>query len=316
MSSEPEARSGQVPSVVVLDPTTATVTDLVAAKAGRTISVCLPARNEEATVGPIVAAITNGLTAAEGPALVDELLVLDDGSTDETALEAKQAGAEVVAVADVLPTVRRGKGKGNVLWKSIAASSGDVIVWCDTDLTSFTPSYVTRLVAPLLGDPDLALVKGFYERPVDETGQGGGRTTELLARPLLSLYFPPLATIRQPLGGEAAATRSLLERLPFVESYGVESALLIDTYRLLGHEAMAQVDLGVRRHRHRDLLSLSEQAAEILPIVLGRAGVELPDPVPPLINHGGEERPVRLAERPPMVEVEAYRRRFEPSGGR
>ena len=229
---------------------------------------------------------------------------------DDTARLAAEAGADVRSVASILPDEPAGAGKGKVLWKSIAASTGDLIVWCDTDLVSFTPAYVSRLVAPLLADPELALVKGYYERPIDEVGQGGGRTTELVARPLLSLFFPSLATIKQPLGGECAATRELLEQLPFVESYGVESALLIDTLRLRGTRCMAQVDLGVRLHRHRPLLALSEQASEILSIVLGRAGVALPDPLPPLVNALGERRPVHLVERPAMVSVPAYRDRL------
>lgn len=294
--------------VRIVAPTSMSLDELVRAKAGRRISVCLPARNEASTVGPIVESIVASLMTAEAP-FVDELIVLDDGSTDDTACLAAAAGADVRSVGSILPDEPQGAGKGKVLWKSIAASTGDLIVWCDTDLVSFTPAYVSRLVAPLLEDPELALVKGYYERPIDEAGQGGGRTTELVARPLLSLFFPPLATIKQPLGGECAATRELLEQLPFVESYGVESALLIDTLLLRGTRCMAQVDLGVRLHRHRSLTALSEQASEILSVVLGRAGMRLPDPLPPLLNALGERRPVHLVERPPMVSVAAYRDR-------
>ncbi len=294
--------------VRIVAPTSMSLDELVRAKAGRRLSVCLPARNEAATVGPIVESIVGSLMTAEAP-FVDELLVLDDGSTDDTAQVAEAAGAVVHSVSSILPDEPPGTGKGKVLWKSIAASTGDLIVWCDTDLVSFTPAYVSRLVAPLLEDPELALVKGYYERPIDGSGQGGGRTTELVARPLLSLFFPPLATIKQPLGGECAATRELLEQLPFVESYGVESALLIDTLRLRGTRCMAQVDLGIRLHRHRSLTALSEQASEILSVVLGRAGMRLPDPLPPLLNALGERRPVHLVERPPMVSIAAYRDR-------
>jgi glucosyl-3-phosphoglycerate synthase len=299
--------SGELPGQVpVVEPTVSSVAELVDRKEGRTISVCLPACNEAATVGPIVSRIVDGLL---GTSLVDEVIVLDDGSTDATAVIAAAAGAQVTQVADVLTSEPPGRGKGNVLWRSLAASSGDLIVWCDTDLLSFTTSYVTRLVAPLLNDPDLGLVKAFYERVADADGHGGGRTTELVARPLLSMFFPPLATLRQPLGGEAAGTRALLEQLPFVESYGVESAMLIDTYRRCGLRGMAQVDLGERRHRHRDLLTLSEQASEILAVVLARAGMPVPQPVPPLINQRGQSRPVHLAERPPMIEIAEYRER-------
>ncbi len=294
-------------SVRIVEPSQLSVAELTAAKAGRTISVCLPARNEQETVAQIVADIADNLMAPDNPGLVDELILLDDGSTDRTAVLAKEAGADVVSVEDVLPLELPGRGKGNVLWRSIAASTGDIIVWCDTDLRSFTPAYVTGLVAPLLADPSLSMVKGFYDRPLDEAGRGGGRTTELVARPLLSMFFPPLATIRQPLGGEASATRELLEQLPFIESYGVESALLIDTLRLAGVDAIAQVDLGIRQHRHRSLLSLSEQASEILAVVLDRAGLDLPSPLPPLINQLGEVKPVFIAARPPMNTISSYR---------
>jgi glucosyl-3-phosphoglycerate synthase len=297
------------PPVPVLPPYWGSVAELVKAKRGRTVSVCLPARDEAETVAPIVASIVRHLMAPLGPPLVDELIVLDDGSTDATAALAERAGACVVSVADVLPESGPGRGKGNVLWKSVAASTGDVIVWCDTDLTSFTPEYVTRLVAPLLQREQVDLVKGFYERPLDESGQGGGRTTELVARPLLSMFFPPLATMRQPLGGECAARRSLLERIPFVEGYGIETGLLIDTLRLIGTRHMAQVDLGVRNHRHRTLVQLSEQASEITAVVLGRAGLALPTPLPPLLDARGEAHLVEVTERPPLVEVAAYRDR-------
>jgi glucosyl-3-phosphoglycerate synthase len=156
-------------------------------------------------------------------------------------------------------------------------------------------------------------VKGFYERPLDQAGQGGGRTTELVARPLLSMFFPPLASMRQPLGGECAARRSLLERIPFVEGYGIETGLLIDTLRLIGTRHMAQVDLGVRNHRHRTLLQLSEQASEITAVVMSRAGHVLPDPLPPLIDAEGRAHAVRVSERPPLVEVVAYRDRAKAS---
>jgi glucosyl-3-phosphoglycerate synthase len=303
------------PPVTVVPPTTLSAADLVRLKRGRTISVCLPARNEDATIGPIVTAIRRTLMAPKGPPLVDELIVLDDGSTDATALVAARSGADVVNVSDVLSETGPGRGKGNVLWKSLAASTGDLVVWCDTDLTSFTPNYVTRLVAPLLQDEHVELVKGFYDRPLDDAGHGGGRTTELVARPLLSMFFPPLASVRQPLGGECAGRRRLLERLPFVEGYGVETGLLIDALRLVGTRHLAQVDLGTRTHRHRTLLQLAEQSAEITAVVLLRAGIELPRPLPPLVRADGDASPVRVTERPPMIEVVGYQR-GEPDDAR
>ena len=272
---------------------------LAARKDGRVVSVCLPAKNEETTVGRIAAAIRTALMQGDRP-LVDELLVMDDGSVDGTARVASAAGATVVSVSDVLRDRPVGRGKGNVLWRSVAASRGDLIVWCDADLTSFTPAYVTRLVAPLLGDPTIQLVKGFYERPQDGSGSGGGRPTELVARPLLSMYFPELATIRQPLGGEYAITRDLAERVPFVDGYGVEVGLLIDTSAAVGAGAIAQVDLGVRTHRHHPLSHLATQAAEITAVILQRAGVALPDPLPPLLDANGVPRAIRISQRPPI----------------
>ncbi len=281
-----------------------TIAELAARKGEHRISVCLPARNEASTIGPICEAIAQDLMGEH--ALVDELLVLDDGSSDYTAAVATAAGAEVVSAADVLPDVGLRRGKGQVLWASIAASTGDVIVWCDSDLLTFDVHYITRMVAPLLDDPTVELVKGYYLRHSDELGRGGGRTTELMARPLLSRYFPPLATLRQPLGGECAARRSLLERLPFVESYGVEVGLMIDAARLVGVDAIVQVDLGERHHRHRSLLDLSEQAGEILTVVLERAGVE---PRGSAILQRGDGKVVDTERRelPPMISLEDYR---------
>ena len=305
-------------AVRVVAPTERTLQELVDLKRGRTISVCLPARNEQGTVGPIVSAIFDTLVARQGAALVDELFVFDDGSSDATPQIAASAGATVIPVSSILRSEGPGKGKGNVLYRTVAASTGDIIVWCDTDLTSFTPDYITRLVAPMLEDDSIDMVKGFYVRPIDQQGQGGGRTTELVARPLLSIFFPPLASIRQPLGGECAAHRRLLERLPFIESYGVESALLIDTMESVGTSRMVQVDLGVRQHRHRTLVQLSDQAAEIMTVVLDRAGMKIPDPLPPLLNVEGEVHPIQVRERRPLVDVPEYgahRRRRPSSSG-
>ncbi len=161
-------------------------------------------------------------------------------------------------------------------------------------------------------------MKGFYARPLDAQGQGGGRTTELVARPLLSRFFPPLATVRQPLGGESAGRRALLERLPFVEGYGIETGLLIDVLRSAGAGAMAQVDLGVRAHRHRTLDQLSEQAAEIMALVLHRVGLDQAGRgddgvLPPLVKADGSVVPVDLTERPPIVSFDSYRATHAPS---
>lgn len=275
-----------------------------------TVSVCIPCRNEAATIATIVSQIRSRLVDVERP-LVDELLVMDDGSVDKTASVAADAGATVVRVSDVLPATGPAKGKGNAMWASVAASTGDVVVWCDGDLTSFTPAYVERLVAPFVLDDNVAFVKGFYERPVDAAGEGGGRNTELVARPLLSLFFAELASVRQPLGGEYAATRTVLEELSFPTGYGVEIGLLIDAWRSVGAQRMMQVDLGVRRHRHQPLHELAAQALEIQHAVLSRAGLDASvlatDPV--LRQPGRSPRSVNCGERPPLRSVEEYRGR-------
>ena len=268
-------------------------------KRGRRIAVCIPCRNEAATVRPLVAQIRDALVDAVP--LVDDLVVLDDGSTDDTAHEAAAAGARVVRVGELIARAgaRPLTGKGNVLWASLLATDADLVVWCDADLTSFEPSWIVRLVLPLLLEPGVGLVKADYARPVDSGG--GGRTTELMARPLLSLYFPELAALGQPLGGEVAGRRSLLERLPFVSGWGVEVGLLIDIARMAGPHAIAQVDLGVRRHRHRPLTELSVQAAEVGATILRRAGspVGATGTEPALFRPDGTTVPLNLAERPP-----------------
>ena len=281
---------------------------LVEAKGDHTVSVCIPARNEEATVGTIVGAIHEHLATSDGPPLVDEIVVIDDRSDDATAAVVAAQGATVVRVADVLPECGPGRGKGNVLWKSVAASTGDLIVWIDADLTSFTPACVTGLVGPLLTDPAIAMVKGYYERP-EIGGTGGGRTTELMARPLLATLFPHLTSVRQPLGGEYAARREILEQVPFSTGYGVETGLLIDIAALVGLDRLAQVDLGVRVHRNRPLDELSVQAMEILHVALRRAEVEW-QPQWSRVLRRPDLAPVEalIEERPPLTTITGYRR--------
>lgn len=264
-------------------------------KRGRTISVCIPCRNEATTVGRIVEAIRSELVE-----VVDELVVVDDRSTDRTAEVARLAGARVVSTADVEADHGPGSGKGNALWTSLISSSGDLVVWCDADVTSFEPSWVCRLVHPLLTEPDVGLVKARTTRPTDRGG--GGRTTELVARPLLSRFFPELTQLAQPLAGEYAGRRDVLESIPFVEGWGVEIAMLIDVLRGYGAPALAEIDLGERLHRHRDLHALSLQAAEVTSTVLGRAGVEADEPAV-LRQPDGSEHVLNLRERPPVVSL-------------
>jgi glucosyl-3-phosphoglycerate synthase len=284
--------------------------DLLAAKhaAGSRISVCLPARNEADTVGAIVRAIA-------AHALVDEIVVIDDGSTDGTATAARDEGARVVAEAAVLPEAGPGTGKGNALWKSLHVCDGDVLCWLDADLRNFSAEYVTRLVQPLLTSPDVMFVKAYYQRSFEGAPTGGGRVTELVARPLLSLLFPKLADIVQPLGGEYAARRAALEVLPFVEGWGVELGLLVDVVERFGRGAVAQVDLGVREHRNRPLGELAPQALAILTTALRRAHLVSDDaPFVELLRYDGDGQLapelVEVRERPPILTVDAYRERF------
>ncbi len=272
------------------------------AKCGRRVTVVLPARNEEATIGAICAEIRTQLMGEHG--LVDELLVFDDGSQDNTAAVASQEGAIVVRTEDVLPLVGPGCGKGNALWKAVYKATGHIVVFCDADLTSFTWQYVSRLVAPLLLDADVQFVKSFYTRQQDGSGEGGGRTTELMARPLLTLLHPELADFRQPLSGEFAARRRTLERIPFVEGYGVESAMLIDLQRLVGSDALVQVDLGSKTHRHRPISELAVQAAEIAAVILQRSGVSVDVNDLSLLVGGTTPTPVRVKERPPLEQLQ------------
>jgi len=264
----------------------------------------VPARDEAETVGPIVQTIAT----LQHRGLVDEIVVMDDRSTDATAEIAAAAGARVVSVPDVLPETGTASGKGNVLWASVAASAGDVIVWIDADLRSFTPDYVIGLLGPLLTDPEVTLVKGFYERP-SVGGVGGGRTTELMARPVLATFFPELGVIDQPLGGEYASRRSILEQLPFPQGYGVETGLLIDIAHRWGVDRIAQVDLGVREHRHQPLSALSAQAMEVLHAALLRAGADRATLGRVLMRPDAAPVEVRVDERPPLIEVAGYRNR-------
>jgi glucosyl-3-phosphoglycerate synthase len=284
-----------------------TADGLTAAKAGRTVSVVLPALDEEATVGGVVTAVRPLLGT-----LVDEIVVVDSGSTDATVARARAAGARVVARDAVLPEVPVRPGKGEVLWRSLAASTGDLVVFLDSDLVDLGPDFVVNLLGPLLTVDGVALVKGFYHRPLrlsdaDATLSGGGRVTELTARPALASLRPELAGVVQPLGGEYAATRELLESLPFAAGYGVEIGLLLDTHRERGLDAIAQVDLGVRKHRHRGLRALGATAAEVLDAVVRRCVPGHPgaDPLTQFVPVDGDwlpdEQVVATTDRPPFA---------------
>ncbi|MEU3203956.1 glucosyl-3-phosphoglycerate synthase [Streptomyces cyaneofuscatus] len=297
------------------------LTDARAADPHRTsVSVVLPALNEEATVGAIVATIRRELM--EKVRLVDELVVIDSGSTDATAAVARAAGARVVHRDAILPRIPALPGKGEVLWRSLLVTSGEIVCFVDADLRDFSADFVSGTVGPLLTDPAVQFVKAMYDRPFgDSAGLGdsavqGGRVTELVARPLLNLHWPQLAGFVQPLGGEYAVRRSLLERLPFPVGYGVELGLLVDALHTVGLDALGQVDVGVRRHRHQDGQALGRMAAAIYRTAqLRLSRGHLVRPALTQFERGEEgfvprTHAVDTEERPPMREIAEYAERW------
>ncbi|MEV8391212.1 MULTISPECIES: glucosyl-3-phosphoglycerate synthase [unclassified Streptomyces] len=294
---------------------------LTVAKAARgsTVSVVLPALNEEETVGEIVSVIRRELM--ERVRLVDELVVVDSGSTDRTAAVAAAAGARVEHRDAILPRLPALPGKGEVLWRSLLVTSGDIVCFVDADLKRFSADFVSGIVGPLLTDQDVQFVKAMYDRPLypDPAGPGptpalgqGGRVTELVARPLLNLHWPRLAGFVQPLGGEYAARRSLLERLPFPVGYGVELGLLVDALHTAGLDALGQVDVGVRIHRHQDERALGRMAAAIYrtaQLRLSRAHLVRPELTQFERGESGfvpRTHAVDTEERPPVREIAEY----------
>ena len=244
-----------------------------------TVSVVVPARNEAGTIGAILERID-----------ADQVVVVD-ASTDGTAEIAARAGAEVHLQEDLLPEFGPVLGKGDAMWRALSVVRGDVVVYLDADSEDFGEHFVTRLVEPL-EDPAIQFVKAHYRRPfrvgAERLPEGGGRVTELTAKPLLKAFYPELADIHQPLAGEIAARRGLLERIPFATGYAVEMAMLIDVWKQVGRGAIAQADLDVRQNRHQPLADLRPMAEAVLGVVLDRKGL------------GG--RP-DLVERPPMATV-------------
>jgi glucosyl-3-phosphoglycerate synthase len=286
--------------------------ELLAAKRrlGLSVSVVIPAHNEERTVAGVVDAI--GRSLVDRLPLVDELVVIDSDSTDATADAAAEAGAKVYRARDVLPAAGRQAGKGEALWKSLHVTSGDLLVFVDADLTSWGPHFVTGLLGPLLADAEVRLVKGFYTRvwtrSDGSTSSEGGRVTELVARPLISLWWPELAGVVQPLAGEWAARRDLMESLPIPVGYGVELATLMDTVARYGLGAVAQVDLGSRAHRHQANHDLALMAAELLVVAERRRRDGQPPAATDLrqfVRSDGQAhavtRPVPVTERPPAA---------------
>jgi glycosyltransferase involved in cell wall biosynthesis len=299
---------------------------LLAAKAhsGLSVSIALPALNEEGTVGNVVRIITEEFVRRVP--LVDEVVLIDSNSSDRTREVARGLGVPVHVHQHVLPVLGSRKGKGEALWKSLFLTRGDIVIWVDTDIINFHPRFVYGLLGPLITHPEIQFVKGFYRRPlkVDNKLQagGGGRVTELTARPLLNLFFPELSGIIQPLSGEYGGRRGALEQLAFSSGYGVEIGLLIDVFERFGLDAIAQVDLQERIHHSQPLESLSKMSFAIIQTVIRRMerryGIQMLEDVNTtmkLIRYG--ERRLLLdvdeiaeLERPPMLEIEEYRQRF------
>ena len=289
---------------------------------GLSVSVCLPTRDEAATVGGIVLNLRRNLQ--ERARLVDEIVVMDAGSGDDTVAIARAEGAKVFFEHEVLPGEGPGSGKGEALWKSLHACEGDLICWVDADIRNFHARFVYGLLGPLLLDPDIQYVKAFYDRPIRERNAlratGGGRVTELLARPLINLLWPELAGIVQPLSGEYAGRRETLEQVPFFSGYGVELGLLVDIAARFGVDAIAQVDLDRRVHRNQDMQALGRMSFGILQAAflrLAEEGRSVPGNFATtlvqfsnqLVEYQPEPREIVTSRRPPIVTVDDYRRR-------
>ena len=289
---------------------------------GLTINLCFPTLNEAETLGREIRIFRRILM--ERYPLIDEIIVVDRGSTDRTREVAARQGARVFLADDCLTELGRLRGKGENLWKSLYLIDGDIIVWVDSDIRNIHPKFVYGLVGPLLEEPEIGYVKAFYRRPIrigHRLRAGGGRVTELLVRPFLNLLFPDLTMLAQPLAGEYAGRRNILERIPFFSGYAVEIGLLIDIERRFGIQSIAQVDMDVRVHRNQSIESLRRMSYAILSVLITRSEelgklalleglghqIHLIKKDGPTYLHDIEE--VRGEERPPMITVQAYQRK-------
>jgi glucosyl-3-phosphoglycerate synthase len=292
---------------------------------GLRISLCLPTLNEEKTVGQEIIILKAEL--ADRYPLIDEIAVIDSGSTDRTCEIAASFGADVYTAADYLKEEGEQRGKGENLWKALYLLDGDIICYVDSDIRNIHPRFVYGLVGPLITNADVHYVKAFYDRPLAFSGglrpTGGGRVTEILIRPLFSLFFPELAAILQPLSGEYAGRRGILEQIPFPVGYGVETAMLIDIYERLGLDAFAQTDLDRRVHRNQETIALGRMAFGVLRTFMSRLErremVQFQQMLPSIMRQyevsDGEYRQLEYlieeVERRPMLEVDAYRQKFQ-----
>jgi glucosyl-3-phosphoglycerate synthase len=294
------------------------------------ISLAFPTLNEESTIGKEILVIRTELM--DRYPLLDEIAVIDSSSHDNTRKVAERFGARVFTSRLILPRCGSYQGKGENLWKSLYALEGDIIVWVDADISNIAPKFVYGLLGPLLEDDRIGYVKAFYERPLRSSGgiapSGGGRVTEILVRPIFSLFYPELARLVQPLSGEYAGRRDLLEKLPFSVGYGVELGHLIDLLHMAGIDALAQVDLDLRIHRNQATAALGKMAYGILATFLSRAKKygdaeilrELGEYHIALesenLEHTVRKTGIPMVERPPMIEIPEYREKFKKGEGK
>jgi len=293
---------------------------------GLKISLCLPTLNEEATIGKEIVILKSELR--DRYPLIDELAVIDSGSSDRTREIAASFGADVFLAADELAQYGAHRGKGENLWKALYLLSGDIIVYVDSDINNIHPRFVYGLVGPLIQNPDVHYVKAFYDRPLAFSQglrpTGGGRVTEILIRPLFSLFYPDLAAILQPLSGEYAGRRSILEQIPFPVGYGIETAMLIDIYDRLGMSAFAQTDLDTRVHRNQETIALGRMAFGVLQAFIARLSgdqkAQFNEQLPNIMrqfevtegNYRQVEYVIDEFERPPIVGLPEYQQKFHP----
>jgi glucosyl-3-phosphoglycerate synthase len=287
---------------------------------GRKISVCLPTLNVADTLGRSLRLFREELVDRHH--LIDQLCIIDSRSTDGTLEIAEAEGAQIFFDDEILPGMPHAAGKGEALWKSLFVLEGDIIVWVDSDIENIHPRFVYGLVGPMLADPEIGYIKAFYERPIKRDGvlqpSGGGRVTELTVRPILNMFYPELSGLIQPLSGEYAGRRDVLERVPFFTGYGVESGLLLDISRAYGMDSIAQVDVEVRVHNNQQIDALSKMSFGIMQALFkrladdGKVDVKAkPNTVYNMIRKGEEGYrldgvEVTVVERPPMVSVPEY----------
>jgi len=293
-------------------------------KKGLKISLCIPTLNEEKTIGKEIVILKSELV--ERYPLIDEFAVIDSGSEDKTLEVAASFGADTYLAADILPEVGDKRGKGENLWKAIYQLEGDIIIYVDADIKNIHPRFVTGIVAPLINNDTIKYCKAFYDRPMAYSSgirsSGGGRVTEILIRPLFSLFFPELTSLIQPLSGEFAVRREVLERIPFPIGYGVETAHILDVYREWGLEAFGQCDLDQRIHRNQSTNALGKMSFGILQTFINRLkSYGMVDKLPELATiyrqfqaEGNRyeqlTREIVEYERPPMITIPAYREKY------